>query len=284
MKARTAVTIALIAVATVASVGTVRNVVRRSTDKDAAAAAAAGTLELSRAATRDEAVWTNEIDRLREALADLEQQIFADDPDVAEAGADLSQSAGQFGLTVTRLDSDPTRGIVSVTACGPETAAVRWLQTVEQAMSRDGGLLEQLIVTAGSSEEMTIAIDIRYVRSGKNVPNPEGPSRTELLEAAESWPTADVHAVSAAFHGWPADLPAAEALPFGDEAITAAGRVELIGIASINGVTHYALRFAEEKSIRTLEVGQQAFGWNLIEAGEPSLVLQKEGQHYAIPR
>ena len=291
MKARIVVTIALIVVTAAASVGTIRNVVRESADTNAAASAAAGTLELTRAATRDEAVWTDEIDRLRETLADLEQQVFADDPDVAEAGADLSRSAGRFGLTVSRLDSDPTRGIVSMTARGPEAASVQWLQTVEQTLSRDGGLLEQLVVTAGPSEQMTIAIDLRYVRSGECVPNPEGPSRAELLAAAESWPGADVHAVCAAFHavnaafyGPPTDLSAAEAPPLEDETDTTDGRVELIGIASVNGVTHYALRFTEEKSIRTLEVGQQAFGWNLIEANEPSLVLQKEGQHYAIPR
>lgn len=304
MKARTAVAIALAVVTSVGMVGTVRNAVRRAKDTDAAAAATARAGELSRSAAHDQAALTEEMDRLRATLADLEQQIFVEDTDVAEAGAELGRIAGQLGLTVSRLDSDPTAGIVSMTATGPEAAAFQWLQKVEQAMSRDGGVLEQLVVTAGSGDKMTVTIAIRYVRRDESVPKSGAPSRTALLEATESWPTPGVQTVTAAFLGGPADPPAevrrtTEALSVvGETAMgllggpsprpprthMTTGRVELIGVASINGVTHYAVRFAEENSIRTLEVGQKAFGWSLIEVTGPGIVLEKEGQTYAIPR
>ena len=294
MKARTAISIALIGVTTVGMGGTVRNVVREATESDASEAAAGNAIELSRLAARDETAQTDEIGRLRDTLAELEGQIFADDPDVARVGAELSESARRSGLTVSRLDSDPTRGVVTMTATGPEAATFGWLQAVERATRRDGSRLEQLVVTAGPTDQMTIAIEMRYMRRDESMPNPGGPSRTRLLEAAESWPVSSVHAVAAAFLTRPTGLPTGNSQPvhvfsFGGEAAppaagSAAGRVELIGVASVNGATHYALRFTEERSIRALEVGHQAFGWKLIEATAPGLVLQKEGQHYEIPR
>ena len=298
MKARTAITIALIGATTVGMGGTVRNVVREATDSDASEAAAGNAMELSRLAARDETAQTDEIGRLREMLAGLERQIFTDDPDVARVGAELSESARRSGLTVSRLDSDPTRGVVTMTATGLEAATFGWLQAVERAMHRDGGLIEQLVVTAGPTDQMTVAIEMRYMRRDESMPNPGGPSRTRLLEATESWPASSVHAVAAAFATRPTDLPTGNPQPAdviaadGETALnprplraaSAVGRVELIGVASVNGATHYALRFTEERSIRALEVGHQAFGWKLVEAAEPGLVLQKEGQHYEIPR
>ncbi len=289
MKVRTALTIALVVVTSAGSGGAVRNVLREAMDREAAAAATVSAFELSRTATTDEAARTEEIDRLRNSVADLEKHIFADDLDVAVAGAEFSLSARRLGVTVLRLDTDPTRDIVSIAAAGLEAATFGWLETVERAMSRDGGLLEQLIVTAKPANQMTVAIEIRYPRHTENVPSPGGPSRSRLLEAAESWPAPGVHAVTAAFLGHPAADEhrvegEATSEPTPPRPGTAAGRVELIGIASVDGVTHYALRFAEEKSIRTLEIGQQAFGWNLIDVNQRGLVLQKEGQHYAIPK
>ncbi len=289
MKVRTALILALVVTTTAGSVGAIRNVIREATDEEAAAAATVRASELSRAATRDEAAWTGEINRLRNSATDLERHIFADDPDVVVAGGELSLLARRLGVTVLRLDTDPTRGIVSIAGAGPEAATFGWLRAVERTMSRDGGMLEHLVVTAEPANQMTVAIEIRYLRHGESVPSPGGPSRSRLLEAAETWPAPGVQTVAAAFLGRPVveehSLEGEAAPdPTPPQPVAAAGRVELIGIASVDGITRYALRFVEEQSIRTLEVGQQAFGWNLIEAGRPGLVLQKEGQHYAIPR
>lgn len=299
MKTGKTIVLVLIAVTAAGCFGTVRNLARITDDKETAHRTAAAAREIFHAATRDEAEWTLKVDSFRKLVLELEQQVPGDDPEVSVSGAELQTSARRLGLEISRLDSDPTRGIVSMAVTGPEAAACQWLQDVESAMHRDGGLLEHLVVTAEPADQMAVAIEIRYARRDESAPNPAGLSRMRLLEATQTWPAATVQTVTAAFvgqaggNGPDPGLPSAEEYPTVGErpayatphqADLPAGRVELVGIASVNGVTHYALRFSEERSVRTLKVGQEAFGWQLLDAGDPNIVLQKEGEYYAIPQ
>jgi len=288
VKARTAITVALVLVTAVGLGGATRNTVRRTADRDAATSTGAAAREISRTAASEETTLGSEIDLLRLTLADLQQQVFGDDEDVVETSAALRQSAEQLGLTVSRLDVDPTRGVVSATITGPDAATLDWLQTVEQTMIHDSVLLQKLVVTAMPENEMTVAIEMRQLRPGEGPPSPGGPSRTELLEAAASWPTPGSHRLTAAFLARPTGALPADGKTTPDSPAPvpspANGRVELLGTASVNGITQFVLRFGDEKSIRALEMGQHAYGWSLIHANEQGLVLQKEGEHFAIPR
>jgi hypothetical protein len=285
------IVVVLIAIAAVGGSGAVHNVIRISADRQARDAAATTTRAVIHDATLSEAVWAPKVDSLRELLGELERSERHTAPNASLTGAELQASARELGADILRFDSDPARGILSVSVSGDEAKAYQWLEGVEQAMQRDGALLENLIITAEPDSRLAMTIEIRYPGEDASPPVPGGLSRSRLALASQAWPDATVQAVAAAFtsRSTPtvpnADIPST-VLPAdtnGHRTRSSAGRVELVGIASVNGVQRYVLRFNEERSVQTLQSGEQAFGWRLVGSGGEDLVLQKEGEYYAIP-